>query len=380
MTDIPVRPEMVRWAREHRGLTLEAAADKLSVPVNILASVERGEQPVYIGLFKKLSARLKIPGPTLLRQTAPTVPPAPIDFRTLNGLNPSLGFETRIAISYAYTIEQNILELIEAEAIPETPHLPLLRLRQSPERAGEEERRRLGISNLKQLAWRQKEAFRNWRTVIEAAGIYVILKKFPIKDCRGFTIYRRENAPIIVINKAELFEPARTFTLIHEYAHILLRKPGMSDLDERNPVEAFCNKFASSFLMPHALIQDILPYWPDAPEEWSIHDLRDWARQLKVSQQALALRLEGLGIAPVGYYGRIVQQQIPVPKREGTGGDYVNTQVNELGDKFTKNVISAEQVRNIPSVEASDILDIAPRHFARITEQIERQKQRVGVA
>ena len=107
---------------------------------------------------------------------------------------------------------------------------------------------------------------------------------------------------------------------------------------------------------------------------------RSWARRLKVSQQALALRFERIGIAPVGFFNRIrVQQGRAIPPREPDGGNYVSTQINELGDRFAKSVLEAEQNARIKPVEASDILDIRPVHFERIRRQIDNQAARVGV-
>lgn len=300
----------------------------------------------------------------------------PMDFRTVEGREATLGFDVRLAISHAYTIEQNILELVDADAAPPTPVLPHIGLRENASEAGERERRRLGIGGVTQLAWPSDEAFRNWRTIIEGTGVYVLLKKWDRSDCLGFTIYRDRNAPIIVINKADEYEPVRTFTLIHEYAHLLLRQPGISDQNDANPVEAYCNRFAGGFLMPRAVLAEILPYWPERPVEWTLDQIREWARRLKVSQQALALRLEQLGVAPQGYYERLVEMQRLRPRTPG--GNYNNTQVNELGDRFTSTVLSAENQRLITRSEAAEILDLAPRYFDGVREQIGRQLARVG--
>jgi hypothetical protein len=47
----------------------------------------------------------------------------------------------------------------------------------------------------------------------------------------------------------------------------------------------------------------------DHPVEWERANIRDWARQLKVSQQALALRLQEAGLAPDDFYARFVAGQ-----------------------------------------------------------------------
>lgn len=365
---------MVAWAREFRGLTIEEAADKLAVPIDELQAIELGEKQINLTFFRKLSDRFRIPRATLLRQTRPTVPPMPMDFRTFEGRPPHIGFETRLAISYAYTIEQNVLELVEADAAPATPVLPQLRMADNAEEAGEAERRRIGPSHAAQLGWRFADGFGNWRAIVEGIGPYVLMKKFEVGDCRGFTIFRDANAPLIVINKNERHDPARTFTLFHEYGHLLLRQPGISDLNDQNPVEAFCNRFAGAFLMPRALIRDLLPRWPDRPVDWPIDDIRLWARRLKVSQQALALRLEALGVAPVGFFRGIVARQREVaPPAPDDGGNYVNTQVFELGGRYTAAVLSAQQRHVIGNGEASEMLDLAPRHFEKIRARFERR-------
>ena len=75
MTDIPIKPDLIVWAREHRGLTQEQAADKLGIPVADLVALERGDKKPNLTFFKKLSGRLKIPSGILLRQTPPAKPP-----------------------------------------------------------------------------------------------------------------------------------------------------------------------------------------------------------------------------------------------------------------------------------------------------------------
>lgn len=381
MTDVPIRPELIVWAREHRGLTQEELADKLTWPIEDLSAIENGEKTPNLTFFKRLSSRLKIPGGSLLRQTPPNVAAMPMDFRTFDGRQPEVGFETRLAVNFARTLAENVLELVENELTNPVPMLPRLdRVQDDPEQCGEAERQRLGVTAVAQLGWRNDRAFRNWRSVIENAGTFVTIKNFPLADCKGFTVYDHRETPIIVISKHERLDVARTFTLIHEYAHLLLREPGLSDHNDRNPVEAWCNQFAAAFLMPRETIRQLIGAWPNQPQEWTLDEIRNWAGRLKVSQQALALRFENLGLALQGFYGRIrARQGHAAPVREQDGGNYVNTQVNELGDRFTKTVLAAEQDHHIQVAEASEILAIRPVHFDRVRRQIDDQDVRAGV-
>ena len=223
MTVMPVAPALLTWARKHRGLTLERAADLLGMAEAELEALENGA-PLLLTQFRKISAKYRIPGATLLRRTAPPIAPLPRDFRTLDGRAAVIGLETRFAIDYARTIAATILDLVEAGVAPPTPALPRITRNEDAAEAGERERERLGIPVVNQLAWRGTDAFGVWRAIIERVGCYVLLQKFEVGECRGFSLFENPNTPIIMVSKSELFEPARTFALLHEYCHLLLRE------------------------------------------------------------------------------------------------------------------------------------------------------------
>src|SRR5262249_38324902 len=115
-----------------------------------------------------------------------------------------------------------------------------------------EERRLFGVSLDMQMGWpTPPQAFRYWRHQVERAGVFVqIIDLGPENLCRGFTIFDERGIPAAVINGQDSEGPARTFTLFHEYAHLLIRKPGVSDQNRKNATEKWCNEFAAYFLMP----------------------------------------------------------------------------------------------------------------------------------
>ena len=291
MTVMPVAPDLIVWAREHRGLELHEAAELLGITAAELQQLEQGGKPLHLTMFRKISAALRIPQATLLRRTRPNLPVMPRDFRSIAGRGARVGLQTRFAIDYARTIAGNVMELVESGIGPTTPILPHVTRGENAAEAGERERERLGIPVVNQMGWRSVEAFNNWRAIIERTGCYVLLQKFDVEECKGFALYDDQNTPIIMISKADEFDTAKTFTLIHEYCHLLLREPGISDQNRQNPVEAFCNRFAGAFLIPRAALRAVLPYWPTEAVEWQHNEIREWAQYLKVSQQALALRL-----------------------------------------------------------------------------------------
>lgn len=378
MTVMPVAPDLIIWAREHRGLDQHEAAELFGITAAELDQLEKGGKPVHVGMFRKISAALRIPQATLLRRTRPNLQPMPRDFRSIAGGGAVVGLQTRFAIDYARTIANNVLELVESGIGPATPVLPHLTRIEDAAEAGERERERLGVPVVNQIAWQAADAFNNWRAIIERTGCYVLLQKFDLKECRGFALYDNQNTPIVMISKADEFEPARTFTLIHEYCHLLLREPGISDQNHENPVEAFCNRFAGAFLIPRAALRVVLPFMPTKPVEWERNDIREWARQLKVSQQALALRLEDIGLAPAGFFNRIVSGQQKLAKQRDTGGNYVNSNAFEMGNRYALAVLNAEARGEIGKSEAAEMTMLAPQHFEKVRTQASRRFEFAG--
>jgi Zn-dependent peptidase ImmA (M78 family) len=377
MAVMPVLPDLIIWAREYRGLDLNEAAELLGITAAGLKAYEDGK-PMHLTMFRKISDAFRIPRATLLRRTRPRIPPMPRDFRSIAGRGVRIGLETRFAIGYARTLAANIMELVESGIGPITPVLPHITRAEDAEEAGERERERLGVPIANQITWDFRDAFNNWRAIIERTGCYVLLQKFDLEECKGFALYDNQNTPIIMISKAEEYDPAKIFTLIHEYCHLLLREPGISDQNMTNPVEAFCNRFAAAFLIPRAALRAVLPRWPNEPVEWARQDIREWARQLKVSQQALALRLENIGIAPHGFFDRIVAGQQKIARTKAKGGNYVNTQAFEMGNRYMLAVLGAAERGAIGPSEAAEMTQLAPQHFEKVRAQADSRFEFAG--
>ena len=105
--------------------------------------------------------------------------------------------------------------------------------------------------------------FRTLRERAESAGVFVLLigdlgsyhTALGVDVFRGFAISDRV-APFVVINDQDA-RAARSFTLIHELAHIWLDRSGVSGAPSPNAprspedrIEQFCNDVAGEFLLP----------------------------------------------------------------------------------------------------------------------------------
>ena len=216
---------------------------------------------------------------------------------------------------------------------------------------------------------------------IEDLGVFVVVKKIgeDIDDCRGFCLSDADLPPIIVINSAESSMGARSFSLLHEYAHILLGAPGVSGTSLNNAHERFCNQFATEFLMPPSLIQRVFGQ-PGEQRDYDYEEVKRRADTLKCSQQALALRLEELNYASAGYYGR---WRVMVAGAEPPGPtfarmSYAGRMVRRWGTGFMSLVLSAADRGDISEVDAYRATKIKPEHYGPILDELENSRQRVA--
>jgi Zn-dependent peptidase ImmA (M78 family) len=376
MTDIPVSGAVLEWARKFRGLQEKEAAELIGITVDDLKAFETEKRFPSIGIFEEFAAKYRLPQATLFRVTPPPMPKAPQDFRTLEGRPARHSFNYNVALGNIRTwlgLFEKVAKDDDEFVVPNLPRLSLAE--DDPAAAGERERRRLGIGVDDQFALKTKgEAFRFWRGHLEKSGISVFQQKFSIDDCRGFSLYDSANAPCVVVNKDDTVDVAKSFTLIHEYCHLLVREPGVSDHNSKNPVEAFCNRFAAGFLIPPEALRRLLPVWPNAPVEWAEKDVARWATRLKVSQIALALRLEQLGLAPAGF-SRKFNWGKPPAKRKSSGGNYVATRLSEIGLNYSDKVLSAFDRQVIDEVQAVEALGLGTEHFDTVRKTIGRVRE-----
>ncbi len=363
MANVKVNKKQLEWARNLRRYTLAQAAGQIRISKSDLQLYEAGLKQPTTTIFKKMASVYGLPEATLLLDSPPTTAPDELkDFRTrtIAGLVPEIGPETNIIISRIRAYQRKLSDMRQNGFEYMGASLPHIDPSSDPFIEGEKERARLNIPLSDQLRWYgPDEAFRNWRKIIEAQSVCIYFDRFSIDECRGVSILDDLHFPAILLNKSE---PARhvawIFSLMHEYAHILIGLPGISDQNYDNKTETFCNRFASAFLMPTCFLQEIIKPWPSAPIDWDGRRIIEFAAQFKVSQQAMALRLEAIGIAPDGFFNSFKEKQ-PKIKRRSKGGMVTPAKMRlyTLGRLFPTTIIHALDNGAIGQVEATQILN-----------------------
>jgi Zn-dependent peptidase ImmA (M78 family)/DNA-binding XRE family transcriptional regulator len=380
VTVVPTKGAVLEWARKFRGLTEEEASERLGIAVTDLLAYESDDKHPSVTLFEAMASKYRLPQATLFLETAPAVPAEPTDFRTIGGHKKrDHSFEFKVALSNVRTLLFHLEKAAQDDIDFLPPELPHPTMSGDAAALGERERRRLNISVDEQLGWEPREAFGRWRAHVEKQGVLVFQQKFPMDDGRGFSLYDTETAPAIIVNKEETTDTAKAFTVWHEYCHLLLRRPGVSDHRTGNPVEAYCNRFAAAFLIPTEALRRLLPRWPNEPVEWSATDIASWAKRLKVSRRALAIRLEELNLAPDGYSDRFAWGGA-APQRLTPGGSYIATRLSELGGSFTARMLDAYDRRAIDGVQFAEAVGLGTDRINDVRQYVARSRERAGAA
>ena len=98
-----------------------------------------------------------------------------------------------------------------------------------------------------------------------------------------------EFAPFVVVNPKDS-AAAMCFTLLHELAHLWVGEPGISGGDPMEPVEMFCNKTASSFLLADGELATFKGPARNSVDAWAAA-IAAFAGPLNVSSSMVAYRL-----------------------------------------------------------------------------------------
>lgn len=177
----------------------------------------------------------------------------------------------------------------------------------SPREAAADTRSLLQLDFKDQIeAKNEREFYAEFRFAVERENVFVLQESFPVQDGSGFSFADGAAPAVIVINTRIATMGRRIFTLAHELFHVIQEESGISSVFTGSHKERRCDEFATNFLMPEREFRAFVKkLYPDA------HSFRNAipriAKRLKVSQQAVALRIDELFIEP-GLYGEWLKQ------------------------------------------------------------------------
>lgn len=304
-----VNPEILRWARETAGLTLEDAAEKLNLGEargvsgnERLAAYEAGEAVPSRPLLVRMSKQYRRPLLAFYMSSVPRTAERGEDFRTLPPEHSRSQDALVDALIRDVRARQEMVRALledEDEAVP-LPFVGSMSMRDGVEAVLQSIRETLDL-DLEQYRGRMgrnggPNGFAYLRERAEKAGVYVLLignlgshhTSLDVEMFRGFAL-ADQVAPFIVINDQDS-EKAWAFTLLHELCHIWLGQTGISGTSAVNAVEQFCNDVASRFFLPREEVQS-LAYLRGQSFDDAVAAINDFAEARNVSRSMVAYKL-----------------------------------------------------------------------------------------
>ena len=268
---IPVNPDMLRWARKTGGFDIDDVVVKLKrkkITSETVASWEKGTaSPTYIQLERLAYEIYKRPLALFFFPEPPDEETPAESFRTLpekevNLLGPRLLYLVR----KAKVMQENLRELFNGDNPAKKQVCSDITIHSTDtiSNVAKKVRKYLGVGLNEQYSLTTNDkALKYWRDVLEKYGVFIFKDAFKDEECSGFCLYD-DVFPVIYLNNSQA-KIRQIFTLFHELAHLLFKTGGIDlrhdDFVQRmrgpnKRIEVFCNKFAGEFLVP---TEDIKP-------------------------------------------------------------------------------------------------------------------------
>ncbi|MDO8691184.1 MAG: ImmA/IrrE family metallo-endopeptidase [Dehalococcoidia bacterium] len=299
----------------------------------------------------------------------------PLDFR---GLAPEksgvLSYETNYNLRHFVRLVEYASTLVRSLGLEWTVTLGDARIDDPVEDIAKAQRAGLGATLENRRKWASaNEAFQFWRRAIEDAGVFVFSLKLDPKDVRGASYWAAPSLPAILVNRADAeASTGRTFTLLHEWAHLLIKEQGVvcdfRGAQEHAGAERFANALAAEMILPrdefeaHVRKENLYGY----RDSWG-DQLIDRARTpFRVSRDVVAVLLEDLELAPRGFYRRkraAWEQRSQFFARVAKAGSRQGMtkslrKLNEFGLSMSKLVTAGYQRGAVSTVSLADLLDM----------------------
>jgi Zn-dependent peptidase ImmA (M78 family)/transcriptional regulator with XRE-family HTH domain len=390
--DALINPELLVWARESAGFSVDIAAKKLRVSPDRLRAWEAGETYPTIGQLRRAAALFRRPLAIFYLPEPPHDYQPLRDYRRvpdaqLGQLSPGL----LSVIRRAHAVREAALELRE---LADEPVAPIPRIDESkadPEQFGVAMRELLGVTPAQQAAWRDpRRALNAWLDAVSKLDVLVLqAQSISVQEMRGFSI-STERLPVVVLNGGD-FPRGRIFTLLHELAHVLLHADGVCDAlprrESRGPadeIEIFCNQAAAAALMPLDAFRSE-PALRNLPANgrWSESVIRGLSEKYSTSQEAIVRRLYSVGLTDrdflkekeaeyrAAYEAFREEQKRQRQEAQRSGGpSYYRMKVRDLGRGFIESALDAYYRRAITGSDLSEFLEIKLNGIPKLESEL----------
>lgn len=378
--DAEVEPDVMKWVISSSGYTVAELSKKLNSSENTIKGWLEGEKKPTIKELEYLAKCLKRPLAAFFLPKPPEDKILPKDYRMLPGKEGKFDPKTLLAIRTARRLQKISKELAENLDNELKQNIFSVNLTDNPKKIAESYRNIFQITEETQKKWKTpQDAFEMLREFIEKRNILVFQIPMPMEDARGFA--SSDDTPcVIVVNSKEVQIEARLFTLMHEFAHILLNKSGI-DMPENSllvndvdKVEKWCNEFASEFLLPEKTAIEI--FTKNKRALTATETLNALKKEYKVSKLMLLYNMRKLNyitdtqVKEVSERYKQIQKESEKTKKKSGGPAPDVRCLSEKGKKFVS-LVSKNLGKNfITERDALDYLSIKSTQYNKILSKI----------
>ena len=378
-----INPDILKWARERSGYTVEAIAASLKKDTSIVNDWESGERALTYVQLEKLADKYQRPIAIFFFPEPPEEPNIAENLALRSSDNTPLEPRIHILLRQAYARQLSLMELNFGANPAEMKIFRDLQARptDSAKELAQQTRAYLNISVTTQAKWKSStEALENWRDRIEEAGIFVFKEAFQDDSIDGFCLVHDE-FPVIYLNNSR--PPVRQiFSLFHELGHLLL---GENDITRgisqgSGDIENFCDQFAAEFLVPSDDLKTRLNF--------SVYDddaIEELANHYKVSRPVILLKLIDKGIFTRENYWQKIDQWAEAYERHlenrvssapSSGGSYYNTRAVYLGYRFMELAFGKYRQGHCSIEQLAEHLNVKVKHLPQLEDCLLRKALR----
>lgn len=387
-TTIRISPDVLKWVIQSSGWDAEELSKETSIRVESITEWETVTTPIRVRDLQTVAKAIDRPLSVMLLPEPP-MEKNPTDYRkTGRDKKEKLDKRTLTAIRNARYIQSNARDMLELRSEKMQPSISTRTLNDDPEEVAEIEKDTLGWSTENRLPKEAidkfvRRAYQTLRDKIESLNILVMQASMPLNDARGLTLadgYPR----VILVNSADDARP-KLFTLLHEYAHLLLKTDGICMTNSENfkqagvgekqnaSVERWCNTFAGAVIMPKGKFLDEFEHADARHEPDKV--IVNMSSKFCTSKAAAVVRiLNLLGNDPRRnryhkYYAKIMAKPIKVsnggpPSKDGR--NMAKECINRNGKRYVQ-IVSDSRERNL--INTSDMikyLGLKTKHFEEL--------------
>jgi Zn-dependent peptidase ImmA (M78 family) len=352
----------------------------MDIPELRMQAWETGAEKLTIVQLRNLAVLYRQTLAAFCLDSPPAIPrPELGDFRRLST---SAGEQRspELTADVASSIDRRDI-MLELSSSPSPPAMPIYTLpsaRSNTDQVAADLRSFLAAAAVAQPSWRDPRiAFNAWRDAIEQAGLLVFqMERVALSEARGYSL-DEPILPVIAVNSADSYS-ARSFTLLHELAHICLHASGLCDIDEEDRgnrqvdrIETLCNRVAAAALVPADMLAAHSYVDHGARANWDDAILDEIGRTFSVGKEVILRRLSTMGLASLDQYrlkrGEWQRERASEPRRKSHGAPppYRHS-VARHGKAFPRVVLESYSTGSITSTDAADYLHLKPKHFSAL--------------